>query len=429
MHAPGAAGRVGIGPPRKCGARRLRAPPLDAGRETGPAAPAMRETDDPMANGTARPLPGRPARPVRPGPRPPDDAGTRGRAPTERDEAGEPMAKPPTMKDIAAAAGVSVMTVSRAMRDDTAVAEAKRLRIREVADRLGYVLDSTAANLRRQRTGFVAVTIPSINNANFADTVGGLSVGLAEHGLQVLLGYTNYDVAQEERLIRQLLQRRPEALVVTGGRHSAAARHLMRTAGIPVLETWDLPAEPIGHVVGFSNAETSRMTVEHLLAEGYRRITYVGGDTAGDTRGADRRRGFIETMSAHGMDASRLISAGRKAPVSMREGASAMAELLEVYPNTEAVICVSDLSAFGAVTECQRRGIRVPEDIAVAGFGNYEISGISVPSITTVDPFPARIGALASALIGKLLPATSPASPEVQQIEPILLARDTTRRQ
>lgn len=338
------------------------------------------------------------------------------------------MAKPPTMKDVAVAAGVSVMTVSRAMRDDTAVVAAKRRQIREVAERLGYVLDSTAANLRRQRTGFVAVTIPSLNNANFADTVGGLSAGLAEHGLQVLLGYTNYDVAQEERLIRQLLQRRPEALVVTGGRHSEAARHVMRTAGIPVLETWDLPVEPIGHVVGFSNARTSVTMVEHLLAQDHRRIAYIGGDTAGDTRGADRRRGFIEAMTRHGADPSRLIGAGQKAPVSMREGARAMAELLRTHPDTEAVICVSDLSAFGALTECQRLGVAVPGDVAVAGFGNYEISDVSVPSITTVDPFPAEIGARSAALIAGLLLAGAPQAAEVQMIDPVLRRRETTRR-
>lgn len=337
------------------------------------------------------------------------------------------MAKPPTMKDVAAAAGVSVMSVSRAFRDDAVISEATRQHIREVADRLGYVLDSTAANLRLQRTGFVATTIPSINNANFADTVRGLSDGLARHGLQVLLGYTNYNLGQEEQLIRQLLQRRPEALVVTGGRHTDRARRLMEGAGIPVIETWDLPGIPIGHVIGFSNSDTTRMTVEHLLQQGYRRIAYIGGDTAGDTRGADRRHGFIETMRAHGADASRLVGAGQKAPISMHEGAAAMRDLLARYPDTDAVICVSDVSAFGAITECQRRGIDVPGDIAVAGFGNYEISGISVPPITTVDPFPIEIGARCAELLGSILSDKSKAdAPDRIELVPRFLPRAST---
>lgn len=326
------------------------------------------------------------------------------------------------------AAGVSVMSVSRALRAETSVSLEKRKKIREAADRLGYVLDSNAANLRRQRTGFVAVTIPSISNANFADTVGAMSERLAECDLQVLLGYTNYNIVEEERLVGQLLRRRPEAIVVTGGRHTEGASRLMDSAGIPVIETWDLPTDPIGHVVGFSNADTSHMTVSHLLSEGYRRIAYIGGDTAGDTRGAARRQGFIDVMRAHGADASRLIGAGRKAPISMREGANAIGELLEVYPDTEAVICVSDLSAFGAITECQRRGIDVPGDISIAGFGNFEIAGISVPEITTVDPFPTEIGRRTADLIVRLLAGENGGAFTCEKITPEFLPRASTSR-
>lgn len=336
------------------------------------------------------------------------------------------MAKLPTMKDVASAAGVSAMTVSRALRDDTAVSDAKRVKIREVAASMGYVLDSSAANLRRQRTGFVAMTIPSLNNANFADTAGALSKVLARHDLQLLLGYTNYDVSEEERLISELLKRRPEALVVTGGRHSDGARQLMLNASIPIVETWDLPAEPINHVVGFSNADASRVTVEHLLERGYRRLAFIGGDTAGDTRGADRRRGFVQTMTRHGADPSRLIGAGGKAPISMREGTRAMADLLAQYPDTDAVLCVSDLSAFGALTECQRRHVDVPGDIAIAGFGNYEISGISVPSITTVDPFPRLIGVRCGQLIVALLSNASSARSVGMRMRPLLRVRGST---
>ena len=280
-----------------------------------------------------------------------------------------------TMKDVAAAAGVSVMTVSRAFKSDASVSDATRQRIRGIAEDMGYVFDSRAATLRTQKSGFVAVIIPSINNANFADTVGAMADRLAEAGMQVLLGYDRYRVDIEEDLIGQLLRRRPEAIVVTGGNHSTRARRMLASAGIPVVETWDLPPDPIGHVVGFSNAATMGAMVDHLVARGLQRIAFIGGDGDGDTRGADRRRGFVAAMERHGLDATRLIGAGTP-PISMREGAQAMARLLDTLPDTQGVICVSDLSAFGALTECQRRGVRVPEDIALAGFGAYEIAGV-----------------------------------------------------
>lgn len=336
-----------------------------------------------------------------------------------------PPRKAPIMADVARLAGVSPMTVSRAFKRDGSVSDATRQAILHAADQLGYVFDATASNLRSQRTDFVAVTVPSINNANFAETLRGLSEGLKERGLQILLAYTNYDMTEEERLVEQLLRRRPEAIVVTGGRHTDRCRRLLQNAGIPVVETWDLPANPIGHVVGFSNAEAVRGMVDHFVARGLTRIAFIGGDADRDTRGTDRRAGFIAAMSAHGLDATRLIAAGTP-PISMREGADAMGRLLETMPDTEAVICVSDLSAFGALTECQRRGIAVPDRIAVAGFGDYEIASICVPSLTTIDPHPHRIGTETAALIVNALQGRV-TSPALQQITPDLLIRDSAR--
>lgn len=332
--------------------------------------------------------------------------------------------KPPTMADVARLTGVSPMTVSRAFKRDSSVSDARRAAILQAAEELGYVFDDTASTLRSQKTNFVAVTIPSLNNANFADTLRGLTEGLKASGLQILLGHTNYDISEEEHLIEQLLRRRPEAIVVTGGKHTLRARRMLARAGIPVVETWDLPADPIGHVVGFSNAAAVRGMVDHFIKAGLSRIAFIGGDADRDTRGTDRRTGFIAAMQAQGLDTSRLIAAGPP-PISMREGADAMAALLGRYPDTQAVICVSDLSAFGALTECQRRGLPVPGRIAIGGFGNYEIGAVSVPSLTTIDPSPHRIGVETAGLILSVL-GGHPAPPRVIEIHPELLVRQSS---
>lgn len=333
--------------------------------------------------------------------------------------------KTPTMADVARLAGVSPMTVSRAFKRDTSVSEATREAILKAAEEIGYVFDSAASSLRSQRTDFVAVTIPSINNANFAETLRGLTEGLKPRGLQILLGYTDYDIHEEERLVEQLLRRRPEAIVVTGGKHTPRTRRLLENAGIPVVETWDLPEAPIGHVVGFSNADAVRGMVDHFVARGLTRIAFIGGDADRDTRGTDRREGFVAAMHAHGLDASRLIAAGAP-PISMREGAAAMGRLLDSLPDTQAVICVSDLSAFGALTECQRRGVRVPEDIWIAGFGDYEIAEVAVPALTTINPFPREIGARTAALILEVLDGRQ-AGPVTLRIAPELMIRQSSR--
>ncbi|MDZ7603065.1 MAG: LacI family DNA-binding transcriptional regulator [Hoeflea sp.] len=330
------------------------------------------------------------------------------------------------MADVAREAGVSPMTVSRAFKSDAYVNDETRKAILLAADRLGYVMDSMASGLSSRKTGFVAATIPSINNANFADTVRGLTEGLQARGLQVLLGYTNYNQEEEERLVRQLLTRRPEAIVVTGGTHSGKCRTMLANAGIPVIETWDLPTEPIDSVVGFSNADASAMIVGHLVATGRTKIAFLGGDASRDTRGFDRRRGFVREMEARGLDATRLVEAGPP-PISMREGADALARLMSRWPDTEAVMCVSDLAAFGALTECQRRGFDVPGAIAIAGFGAYEISDICVPPITSIDPHCFQIGLLTARRIIELLSGEAPGQTESRTLlEPILLVRAST---
>ncbi|HMO70879.1 MAG TPA: substrate-binding domain-containing protein, partial [Paracoccaceae bacterium] len=112
-------------------------------------------------------------------------------------------------------------------------------------------------------------------------------------------------------------------------------------------------------------------------------------------------------------------------PISMREGAEAMGRLLETLPDTQAVICVSDLSAFGALTECQRRGVDVPGRIWIAGFGDYEIAGVSVPALTTINPFPHRIGLRTAELILEVLDGRQ-VRPATIAISPELLIRQST---
>lgn len=329
------------------------------------------------------------------------------------------------MIDVAAAAGVSPMTVSRAFRSDASVGKETRERILKIAEDLGYVFDSRASNFRSLRSGFVALTVPTLNNPNFAETVNALSAELAGNALQALIGYDQYDIQEEERVIGQLLRHRPEAIVLTGGRHTSRARKMLEAADIPIIETWDLPAKPIAHVVGFSNAGAVTLLVDHLVAKGRQRIAFIGGDFSDDSRGAERRRGFVAAMKRHGLDPTRLIPIGGSSTVAA--GSDAMARILESLPDTDAVIGVFDYATFGALTECQRHGIRVPGDIAIASFGATEIASHAFPSITTADPHCAEIGRQTGRLITDLLNNPEKTTGPIHiEIEPVLRIGSST---
>lgn len=325
----------------------------------------------------------------------------------DADKSQEPQA--PTMADVARRAGVSKMTVSRALKDGGIVSPETRERILAASEELGYVLDQSAGSLSSKRTGFVAAIVPSINNSNFSDTARGITDALEGTGLQLLLGYTDYSVEQEEKLVESMLRRRPEGIILTGGRHTARARKMLVAAGIPVVETWDVPSDPIDQVVGFSNVEAMALLVRKLADKGYKRFGYIGGTTERDTRGSQRRIGFQRALTELGLPADRLISFGVP-PISIEQGGQAVVSMLARWPDTDVVICVSDLSAFGALMECQRRGMQVPKDVAIAGFGNYEIAACCHPRITSVDVECYEIGRraalrLRSAILGERDPS------------------------
>jgi LacI family gluconate utilization system Gnt-I transcriptional repressor len=333
-----------------------------------------------------------------------------------------------TMAHVARLTGVSTMTVSRVLRDPASVSEETRNRVLVAVDELGYVPNATAHVLSSQRSGFVAVLVPTIATSNFADTARGLTEVLDRHGLQLLLGYTDYSVEREEELVVAMLQRRPEAIVLTGGHHTERTRNLLLRSDIIVVETWDLPKNPIDHVVGFSNAQAAKAMVRHLAGRGYRKIGFVGGATNRDTRGADRRLGYVHAIEELGLSNPRIVTFGAP-PISVNQGGAALAQMAEQFPDTDAILCVSDLSAFGALMECHRRGWSVPDRIAIAGFGDFEIAEACHPRLTTVRVDCIEIGRQAGQLIINNLQAIKsdePVAPITVMTEFTIIQRETT---
>ena len=321
------------------------------------------------------------------------------------------------MTDVALAAGVSVMTVSRALKPETCVAPETRALVLKVVKELGYVPDLLAGGLSSMRSGFVSLLVPSVNNPHFAETVMGMKRVLEPAGLQVLLGFTNYQAREEERLIEWMLKRRPEAIVLTYDGHTTRTRVILKNSGIPVIEIWEKPTKPIEHVVGFSNRKAARNMTAAIIALGYLKIAYIGESSDAGTRGDQRRRGFEDAMRHAGLDPIRQI-AYAPPPIGMAQGREAFGALINRYPDTEVVMCVSDPCAFGALTYCLERGWAVPQRVAIAGFGAFEISACCVPSISTLAVNGEEMGEKAATLILELI---DPLAAKIKKIGPRFL--------
>jgi len=284
-------------------------------------------------------------------------------------------------------AGVSRMTVTRVLIRPEQVLPATRARVLEAIAALGYVPDRAAGSLSTRRSGFVGVILPVLSNSNFAALAEGLTEGLRLAGYEMLIGYTAYSIEEEERQLRTMLARRPEALVLTANTHSGPARRLAEQAQIPVIEIAGLPALPIGSTIGFSNHGVGFAAGTYLHGLGLRRLAALGPvhDTIrSDTRGEERLAGFAQALRAAGLTTDLILRSAR-VPASFDEGAVAMAELLDIAPDVEGVFAISDLLAVGALMECRRRGLDVPGKISLIGFGNFEIGRHMLPPLTTID--------------------------------------------
>lgn len=303
-----------------------------------------------------------------------------------------------TMGDVARHAGVGTMTVSRALRTPSKVSRATLDRVQAAVTELGYVLDETAGALSSQRSRIVGALVETLEASVFASTVQGLTEGLAEGGLQLLLSATEYDPDTEAALIPTHLGRRPEALVLTGAHHTDTARRLLERAGIPVLELWELPRRPIHAAVGFSNREAGAAITRHLVDTGRRRIGFLGTGRASDRRGALRLEGFGDLGGE--FSGQRIVRvAPRDHATGLDYGAEGLREMLRRWPDTEAVVCVSDALAAGALCEARRMGIDVPGRLAVTGFGDFDIAGDAGLALTTIRIDGSAIGRRAAELI------------------------------
>ena len=167
--------------------------------------------------------------------------------------------------------------------------------------------------------------------------------------------------------------------------------------------------------------------VRYLHERGRRRIGFIGGETNGDTRGGERREGFEQMVAELGLPTGRIVATG-KPPVSMAQGAEALEAMLKDWPDVDAIVCVSDLSAFGVLAECQRRGVEVPGRIALAGFGDFEVARCCHPRLTTIAVDCAGIGRRAAEVALAALEARNrnePRKPETTRIEFRVVARET----
>ncbi|WP_245749744.1 LacI family DNA-binding transcriptional regulator [Palleronia marisminoris] len=282
-----------------------------------------------------------------------------------------------TMEDVGRMAGVSQVTVSRALSDPSKVSPKTLEKIREAIEVTGFVRNAVAGALASRKSRLVSALVPSITNVVYSSMIRALSERLRTHGYQILLSETGFSQADEEEAILAHLSRQPDAIILTGIHHSMQARRRLLGAGIPVLELWDTTDTPIDLCVGFDHAGAARAAAGFALERGYRKAATV---TASDERARRRRAAFADRFAAGAVPDFDVCG-----PASIVAGREGLARLLDSHDLAGGIVyCSSDIIAHGVLIEAQSRGIAVPGDLAVMGFGDQDFARHLEPSLTSV---------------------------------------------
>jgi LacI family transcriptional regulator, gluconate utilization system Gnt-I transcriptional repressor len=299
-----------------------------------------------------------------------------------------------TLHDVARLANVAAMTASRALSTPGRVSPDVLARVTEAVRSTGYVRNHAASGLASARSRLVAAVVPTIAGPVFLQTIQALTAALADHGYQLMLGQSGYVESREDALLEAIIGRRPDGIILTGVMHSPEGRRRLLAARIPVVETWDLTPTPIDMLVGFSHEAVGREVAAFLHGKGRRRLAVVAGD---DERSRRRHAAFSEAARARGLADPGVVVV--PAPTTLGSGRSALGRLLQRAEGVDAVFCSSDLLALGVLTEARVRGLAVPGQLAVVGFGDNEFAADLEPALTSVRIDSAAIGRQAAHFI------------------------------
>jgi LacI family gluconate utilization system Gnt-I transcriptional repressor len=317
------------------------------------------------------------------------------------------------------------MTVSRVLRNRGDVSEKTRAKVIEAARTLGYVPNKIAGALASNRVNLVGVIIPSLSNMVFPEVMMGITKALGGTPLQPVFGVTEYDPDKEEQVIFEMLSWRPSGLIVAGLEHTAPAVAMMRNSGVPIVEIMDVDGEAVDCAVGISHFRAGRETATEILKRGYQKIGFLGTKMPLDHRARKRFEGFNSVLQENGLSlaAEEHYSGGS----ALAKGREMTANILKKAPELDFLYYSNDMIGAGGLLYCLDAGLRVPDDIGLAGFNGVELIDGLPKRLATMDSCRFQIGSIAAEMIAGATVGRSVGKDKRVELEPVFAIGDTVR--
>jgi LacI family transcriptional regulator len=306
--------------------------------------------------------------------------------------------QPVTLRQIAREAGVSVATVSRAMRRPDTVSVATRSRILALVERHRYVPDALAASFASRRTGLVGLIVPTISNSIYAAFTEAVQNRLQSAGRKLLIANTNYAATLEAEIVHKLVENRVEGVIFTGYRRDRLLYDLLQHYRIPFIVTWSTSDDPSIPAISFDNFIAAKAATAKLIELGHRRIGLICGVSAVNDRASQRIEGYRASLEKAGVGFDPALVAER--PFEMAEAAAATEAIMSLAEPPTALFCANDIQAMGALFSCQRLGLAVPRHVSIIGFDDLPMTRVANPPLSTVHVPAQEMGeAAADALV------------------------------
>ncbi len=293
----------------------------------------------------------------------------------------------PNLQDVANIVGVTKMSISRYLRDPTTVSPPMRKEIAIAVEKLGYIPNRAPKLLSSAKSHAIGILVPSLTNHVFSKVIRGIEKVTDAAGYQTMLAHYGYNPIKEEERISFLLSYHIDALILSESQHTDRTLKMIKTAGIPVIEMMDITSKAITQAVGIDNIEASYHMVSTMINKGYKNIVYLGARL--DTRTQLKLQGYEKAMRKHNLPVRSMLT---EASSSFTLGSQLLQQTLKKYPETDGIFCTNDDLAIGAVFECQRRNIKIPQQMAIAGFHGHDVGLSMVPKLATVITPREKIG-------------------------------------
>ena len=307
-----------------------------------------------------------------------------------------------SLAEVAKAAGVSKMTASRVLRNASGFSAETRDRVMQEVERLGYVPNRIAAAFGSEQTStIVGVCVPHLSSTLYGNVLDSINHAFSRFGYQTIIGSHENEPEAEEMWVRNILSWRPAGVIMSGRTHTPATIELLKAQAVPIVEIWNLNTSPLDISVGFNHHDCGREMGQYIIGKGHRRIGYVGAEANAPGMGAVRLEGFENALRASDLTlVTKEVLIDRP---GFYAGFYGTETVLNRTDTLDAIYYQDDAMAIGGMFYCQSKGLEIPRDIAIAGWGSMEVASVIPQRLTTTIVGTQSLGkSAAEALISRI---------------------------